>query len=141
MFHLGWLTWIVNRYKYIRQPQPAFCFHRPFLGTEDPLPLSHTNIKPDAESIQMLPYVHAIALGREPASLEEFIAWSQKSQADALTIVFSTAKSHFPACGGLILWIVATLFHARRTCPPSISMEIPSWLRWLQKSILRNPQA
>jgi len=89
----------------------------------------------------MLLYVNAIALGREPASLEEFIAWSQKSQADAWTIVFSTAKSHIPACGGLILWTVTTLFHARRTCPSSISMEIPSWLRWLQKSILRNPQA
>ena len=43
--------------------------------------------------------------GREPASLEEFVAWSQKRQADALTLAVSAAKSRFPACGGLILWM------------------------------------
>jgi beta-mannosidase len=43
--------------------------------------------------------------GREPASLEEFVTWSQKRQADALTIAVSAAKSRFPACGGLILWM------------------------------------
>jgi beta-mannosidase len=43
--------------------------------------------------------------GHEPASLEEFVAWSQKRQADALIIAASAAKSRFPACGGLILWM------------------------------------
>jgi beta-mannosidase len=42
---------------------------------------------------------------REPASLDEFVSWSQKRQADALAIAVSTAKMRFPACGGLILWM------------------------------------
>ncbi len=43
--------------------------------------------------------------GHEPASLEEFVTWSQQRQAEALTIAVSAAKSRFPACGGLILWM------------------------------------
>jgi beta-mannosidase len=43
--------------------------------------------------------------GREPDSLEEFVAWSQKRQADALTLAVSAVKSRFPACGGVILWM------------------------------------
>jgi beta-mannosidase len=43
--------------------------------------------------------------GREPKSLEEFVAWSQKRQADALTLAVSEVKSRFPACGGVILWM------------------------------------
>src|ERR1019366_9211924 len=35
--------------------------------------------------------------GREPASLEEFVAWTQKRQAEALVLAVSTAKSRFPA--------------------------------------------
>jgi len=42
---------------------------------------------------------------REPESLEEFVAWSQKRQADALTIAVSATKSRFPACGGIIVWM------------------------------------
>lgn len=43
--------------------------------------------------------------GREPSSLEEFVAWSQKRQSDALAIALSVAKSRFPACGGMLLWM------------------------------------
>jgi beta-mannosidase len=43
--------------------------------------------------------------GHEPASLEEFVDWSQKRQSDALAIAVSTAKGRFPACGGIILWM------------------------------------
>ena len=43
--------------------------------------------------------------GREPATLEEFVTWSQKRQADALVLAVSTAQSRFPACGGVILWM------------------------------------
>ncbi|HXF11854.1 MAG TPA: glycoside hydrolase family 2 TIM barrel-domain containing protein [Terriglobales bacterium] len=43
--------------------------------------------------------------GHEPASLEEFVDWSQKRQSDALAIALSTAKGRFPACGGIILWM------------------------------------
>jgi beta-mannosidase len=47
----------------------------------------------------------ALETGREPASLDEFVAWSQKRQAEALTLAVSAAKSRFPACGGVILWM------------------------------------
>lgn len=43
--------------------------------------------------------------GREPQSLEEFVVWSQKRQADALTVAVSSARSRFPACGGIIIWM------------------------------------
>lgn len=42
--------------------------------------------------------------GREPASLEEYVAWSQKRQADALSIAVKTCKDRFPKCGGIMLW-------------------------------------
>jgi beta-mannosidase len=43
--------------------------------------------------------------GRGPASLEEFVGWSQQRQTDALVLALSVAKSRFPACGGMILWM------------------------------------
>jgi beta-mannosidase len=43
--------------------------------------------------------------GREPATLEEFIDWSQARQAAALTLAARVVKSRFPACGGLIIWM------------------------------------
>ena len=44
-------------------------------------------------------------MGHEPASLEEFVDWSQKRQSDALAIALSVARGRFPACGGMILWM------------------------------------
>ncbi|MBI4928358.1 MAG: hypothetical protein HY835_11370, partial [Anaerolineae bacterium] len=44
-------------------------------------------------------------LGREPASLDEFVAWSQSRQAEALHIVSAALKSKFPRCGGVIFWM------------------------------------
>jgi beta-mannosidase len=43
--------------------------------------------------------------GREPASLEEFVAWSQARQAEALTIAARACKARFPRCGGFIIWM------------------------------------
>lgn len=43
--------------------------------------------------------------GGEPASLEEFVTWSQQRQSDALVLALSTVKSRFPACGGILLWM------------------------------------
>lgn len=42
---------------------------------------------------------------REPSSLQEFIDWSQKRQADALETVFRSARGRFPGCGGVIFWM------------------------------------
>jgi beta-mannosidase len=43
--------------------------------------------------------------GREPADLDEFVAWSQARQAHALEIVARSLKSKFPRCGGVIFWM------------------------------------
>lgn len=43
--------------------------------------------------------------GREPQSLEEYVAWSQERQAEALRIAASACKSRFPRCGGFIIWM------------------------------------
>jgi beta-mannosidase len=43
--------------------------------------------------------------GREPASLEEFVAWSQARQAEALRIAAAACKGRFPRCGGFLVWM------------------------------------
>lgn len=43
--------------------------------------------------------------GHEPANLEEYVAWSQQRQADALGVALTLTKVRFPACGGLVLWM------------------------------------
>jgi beta-mannosidase len=42
--------------------------------------------------------------GRPPAALEDYVAWSQARQAEALVIAVRAAKSRFPRCGGSLLW-------------------------------------
>jgi len=44
-------------------------------------------------------------MGHAPASLEEYVDWSQARQADALTIVAQALKDKFPRCGGVIFWM------------------------------------
>jgi len=43
--------------------------------------------------------------GREPATLDEYVAWSQGRQADALAIAVGAVKDRFPRAGGVILWM------------------------------------
>jgi beta-mannosidase len=43
--------------------------------------------------------------GKEDASLDDYIRWSQERQAQALTIVASNLKGKFPRCGGVIFWM------------------------------------
>lgn len=43
--------------------------------------------------------------GREPGTLEEYVAWSQQRQADALSVAARACKSRFPRCGGFIVWM------------------------------------
>jgi beta-mannosidase len=43
--------------------------------------------------------------GHPPATLEEYVAWSQERQAQALTIVASALKRKFPRVGGVIFWM------------------------------------
>ncbi len=43
--------------------------------------------------------------GREPVDLQEYVAWSQQRQAEALAIVARRLKEKFPRCGGVIFWM------------------------------------
>lgn len=43
--------------------------------------------------------------GREPESLDEYVAWSQKRQAKVLAIAAESCKRRFPQCGGIIIWM------------------------------------
>ncbi len=43
--------------------------------------------------------------GREPAGLEEYVAWSQARQAAALRIAAQACKARFPRCGGILIWM------------------------------------
>lgn len=43
--------------------------------------------------------------GREPESLEEYVAWSGERQARALSIAAAACKRRFPRCGGFIIWM------------------------------------
>ncbi|MHB0998837.1 MAG: glycoside hydrolase family 2 protein [Armatimonadota bacterium] len=56
--------------------------------------------------------------GRQPENLEEYVAWSQNRQAEALTIVVKACKDRFPKCGGVILWMGHDCF----PCPANTSV-------------------
>ncbi len=43
--------------------------------------------------------------GREPESLEEYVGWSQKRQAEALALAAQSCKDRFPAMGGILIWM------------------------------------
>lgn len=56
--------------------------------------------------------------GSDPKTLEEYVAWSQKRQATALTIAAKASKKRFPECGGFIVWMGHDCFPC--TCNTSI---------------------
>ncbi|MDK3160829.1 glycoside hydrolase family 2 TIM barrel-domain containing protein [Kamptonema cortianum] len=56
--------------------------------------------------------------GHEPRDLAEYVAWSQKRQADALAIATRACKERFPACGGIIFWMGHDCF----PCPANTSL-------------------
>lgn len=43
--------------------------------------------------------------GAEDASLEAYVEWSQKRQAEALSIAARCSRNRFPRCGGFIVWM------------------------------------
>lgn len=43
--------------------------------------------------------------GRQPRDLPEFVAWSQRIQAEALLRPVRACKRRFPRCGGIIIWM------------------------------------
>lgn len=43
--------------------------------------------------------------GRAPASLDEYVAWSQRRQEALLSAAARLTKARFPRCGGFLLWM------------------------------------
>ncbi len=56
--------------------------------------------------------------GKEPLSLEEYVAWSQERQTTGLSIALKVNKSRFPECGGFIIW----MGHDSYPCPVNTSI-------------------
>jgi beta-mannosidase len=43
--------------------------------------------------------------GREPADLEEYVAWSQDRQRHGLAVAAEATRARFPRCGGFLVWM------------------------------------
>jgi beta-mannosidase len=43
--------------------------------------------------------------GQLPSTLEDYVEWGRKRQAEILTRVVKSCKDRFPECGGIILWM------------------------------------
>lgn len=43
--------------------------------------------------------------GHEPETLEEYVDWSRRRQAEMLYYIASACKRRFPACAGIIIWM------------------------------------
>jgi beta-mannosidase len=46
-----------------------------------------------------------LEMNRKPTDLEEYVAWSQKRQSDALMFAIKSLRAKFPSCGGVIIWM------------------------------------
>ena len=58
------------------------------------------------------------AHGRAPLDLAEYVAWSQRLQAEALERAARYTKRRFPACGGFIIW----MGHDAFPCPANTAV-------------------
>ncbi len=56
--------------------------------------------------------------GKEPQTLEEYVAWSQQRQSSGLSIALQASKTRFPECGGFIIW----MGHDSYPCPINTSI-------------------
>jgi beta-mannosidase len=56
--------------------------------------------------------------GRLPETLDEYVEWSQKRQAEALVIAVGACRRRFPRCGGILLWCGHDAF----PCPANTSI-------------------
>jgi beta-mannosidase len=50
------------------------------------------------------------AMGREPNGIDEYVAWTQDLQAEALAYAAQSARARFPRTGGMILWMGHDVF-------------------------------
>ena len=92
---------------------------REFCGGLDPMPVSPTN---PAWRRPLTWWIEEGAFATEhhraPKTLEEYVAWSQKRQVEALVIAVGVCKARFPKCGGILLWCGHDCF----PCPANTSI-------------------
>jgi beta-mannosidase len=74
-------------------------------GSQAPLPASSAHPLWMYSSFMCLQWDDYLAEGGDAASLDAFVAWSQRRQADGLAYAVAACKRRFPACGGVILWM------------------------------------
>lgn len=56
--------------------------------------------------------------GRLPATIEDYVNWSQKRQQLGLSIALTESKRRFPSCGGFFIWMGHDCF----PCPANTSL-------------------
>jgi beta-mannosidase len=79
---------------------------REYAGEFDPMPANHHNPLWRRTSTWWIEWDEFIReMGREPNSLDEYVEWSQKRQAKALSIAVRALKNRFPKCGGSLIWM------------------------------------
>lgn len=92
---------------------------REFCGTFSPLPIVASN---PAWRRPLTWWLEDSAFaqehGRPPSTLEEYVDWSQRRQAEALEIAVGACKKRFPRCGGILLWCG----HEAFPCPTNTSI-------------------
>lgn len=78
---------------------------RRFSGDLNPMPATHENPLWNRQPwwVDWAKFVEE--KGHEPATLEEYVLWSQQRQSDALAIAVSAVKARFPKCGGIVIWM------------------------------------
>ncbi|MFA5863939.1 MAG: glycoside hydrolase family 2 TIM barrel-domain containing protein [Phycisphaerae bacterium] len=81
---------LIRRYSGEYDPMPP--------TSENPLWRRHTNWWVDYPTLVK-------EHGRTPKDIEEYVAWSQDRQKQALAFVVKICKERFPGCGGIILWM------------------------------------
>jgi beta-mannosidase len=78
---------------------------RRYAGDVDPFPGTYANPLWRRTSWWIEWPQFVAEMGREPESLEEYVAWGQERQARACAIAAGACKARFPACGGFIVWM------------------------------------
>ena len=92
---------------------------RKYKGDCQVLPIHHSNPfwrNPIAWWLQASQFEQE--MGHAPASLEEYVGWSQNRQARALVTAVKACKERFPRCGGALLW----MGHDTFPCPTNTAI-------------------
>lgn len=76
-----------------------------YAGTLPTFPASIDNPYWTRLTVWWLDWQKVIAIhGREPASLAEYVDWSQANQALMMSREMQACKARFPRCGGVLMW-------------------------------------